>query len=103
MSSPRLTFPDYLTGDTHAKWVASAPPRDLISTQATIRRDVERLGDGSAHWIREFAASVGYTGSPEELLVAAAGYCTLEGVRLDVQGKQFVRPEPVPQRHSITD
>ena len=39
--SPRLSFPDYLKGDTHLAWMVAAPARDVISMRATIRRDLE--------------------------------------------------------------
>ena len=41
MSTPRLSFSDYLKGDAHSTWSAAAPPRDVISIRAAMRRDLE--------------------------------------------------------------
>ena len=71
MPTARLSFPDCLKGDTHLAWIAAAPPRDVISIRAAIRRDLERIGEGRAPWLREFAASAQYLGSPQYLLEAA--------------------------------
>ena len=44
----------------------------------------------------QFAASVQHMGNPEDLLEAAAYFCTLEGVRLHALGKRFVRLDLLP-------
>ena len=71
MSTPRLCFPDYLKGDTHSNWSAAAPPHDIISLRATIRRDLDLLGEERTPWLRDFAACAQYSGNPEDLLEAA--------------------------------
>ena len=103
VSTPRLSFPDDLKGDTHSAWMAAAPARGVISIRAAICRDVELLGEGRAPWLREFATSAQYSGNPEDLLEAAVFFCAPEGVRLAVLGKQFVNPAPAASPPSQTE
>ena len=99
MSTPHLSSPDYLKGDTHSARMAALSPRDVISIRAAIRCGLEQLGEWRAPWLWEFAAFAQYSGNPEELLEAAVYFCALEGVRLDVPGKQFGSDLPtVPDR-----
>ena len=82
MSFPRLSFPEYLQGDTHSTLKAAAPDREVISLRATIRRDLDQLGEGRGEWLQRFAASCQHSGSPDDVLEAAAYYCALQGDRL---------------------
>ena len=103
MCTPRLSFPDYLKGDTHSNWSAAAPPRDIISLRAAIRRDTDLLGEERTPWLRDFAASAQCSGNPEDLLEAAVYYCALEEVRPNVPGKRFVSPAPAAPRPTPTE
>ena len=51
MSCPRLSFVDYLKGDTHLVGTARAPARDATSMQASIRRDLDQPGDSRTMWL----------------------------------------------------
>ena len=70
------------------------PPREVVSIRAAIRRNLESLGEARTLWLQDFAASAQYSVNPEDLLEAAVYFCALEGVCLDVPGKQFVKPTP---------
>ena len=83
-----------MKGDTHSNWSAAAMPGDVISIRATIRRDLELLGEGRTPWLRVFAALAQYSGNPQDLLEVEVYYCALKVVQRGVLGKQFVRPGP---------
>ena len=104
MLTPRLSFPDYLKGDTHSSLLAAAPPRDIISLRAAIHRDLDLLGKERMPWLRDFAASAQYSGHPQDLLEAAVYYSVFERVQFDVPGKQFVNPAlaPPPKRTQLS-
>ena len=98
-----LGFTDYLLGGVHEDFVKDTDRRQWVRTKTTVHKSPRSLGDRRQGWLRDFAASVSFSGSESEFLERVIAYSIMEGFDLHSESEPFPKtPQPRPQA-STTD
>ena len=93
-----LSFTDFLLGGVHEDFVKDTDRRQWARTKTTVEKSLRSLGHRRQAWMRDFAASVSFSGSESEFLERVIAYSIMEGVTLDSELGAFRKtPQPQPQ------
>ena len=98
-----LSFTDYLLGGGHEDFAKDVDRRQWARARTAVEKSLRSLGDRRQAWLRDFAASVSFSGSEAEFVERIIAYTVMEGVSLDSESGAFRKNPQAPTTPSTTD
>ena len=94
MAENTLSFDDYLGGGVHCEFKQGSDARTWARKRLALIKELKGLDHGGEAWVRDFAASVSFTGAQDDFVDRIVGYMLLEDVTLDMGTRAFRKPAP---------
>ena len=89
-----MSFDDYLGGDVHCEFKQGSDARTWARKRLALMKELKGMDHGGEAWVRDFAASVSFTGAKDDFVDRIVGYMLLEDVTLDMGTRAFRRTAP---------